>query len=54
MPDVVQPCVLPKGGDVMPCSTLSDRVLSYGGDVMPCPTTIDRLCCPTAMMAFHA
>ena len=38
MPDVVRPCVLPKGGDVMPCPTSSDRVLSYGGDVMPCPT----------------
>ena len=26
MPDVVRPCVLPKGGDVMPRPTLSDRV----------------------------
>ena len=47
-PDVVQPCVLPKGGDVMPCPPSSDRVLSYGGDVMPRPTSFDRVCFPKA------
>ena len=41
MPDVVQPCVLSKGGDFMPRPMLLTDVLSKGGDGMP------RLTLPT-------
>ena len=68
-PDVVRPCVLYTGGDVMPrpmraghgrplCAGTSDDgrpfVLSKGYDGMPRPTTADRLCCQRAKMACHA
>ena len=33
-----RPCVLSKGGDVMPRPTLPTVCVVQGGDVMPCPT----------------
>ena len=64
-PDVVWPCVLPKGGDVMPLPTSSDRVmscharccrpcvLSKGGDVMPRPMSFDFAFSPRMVMSCH-
>ena len=49
-----RPCVLSKGGDVMPCPTSSNRELSYGGDCMSCPTSFDYEFCPKAVMSCHA
>ena len=43
MPDVVRPCVLPKGGDVMPCPTSSDGVC-YPSAVMSCQAQNFRPC----------
>ena len=54
-PDVVRPCVLPKGDDGMPRPTSFDRfVQAKGNDGMPRPTLFHRVCCPKVMMSCHA
>ena len=43
MPDVVRPCVLPKGGDVMPLPTSPDSVYCLRA-VMSCHARCCRPC----------
>ena len=69
MPDIVRPCVLPKGDDVMPRPMSSDRmcslkammacharpcVLSKGDDGMQRLTSFESVFSPTAVMSCHS
>ena len=53
MPDVVQPCVLPKRDVGMPSTTSFDRACCINA-VMSCHAQCDRVYCPRAVMACHA
>ena len=53
-PDIIRPCVLPKGDDGMSRMTLSNRVCSLkGDDGIQRTTSPDRVCCSKAMIACH-
>ena len=53
MPDVVRPCVLPKGGDGMPRSMLFDR-MRCPKEVMSCHARHLSTVCAVQMRCWHA
>ena len=53
MPDIVRPCVLSKGADVMPQPTLPTVCAFQGWRFHATPDVADRVCCPRAVMSCH-
>ena len=53
-PNIVRPCVLSKGGDIMPRPTSSDRVCCPRAMMHATPDIADHVCCPREVMSCHA
>ena len=55
MIDVMLQCMMCRGEEEMPRPSSSSLCMWPKGNYgLPCPTYIDRLCCPRAMMPYHA